>query len=426
MHKYQLPPAAEKALRFEQVELPNGLVIRLLPMPEYGAVHTIYGTHFGSINRAFEQGGKSVVLPAGTAHFMEHKMFENADGVDAFTLFGETGASSNAYTGFDRTSYIFTATDQLERNLDILLSFVGHPHFTKATVQKEQGIIGQEIGMYEDNPDARSLFGMMECLYHNHPVRDDIAGTVASIAEITPEILYACADAFYNPGNMVLAAAGNLTMKQLLAAVERAGLPAERAPATKRVFPAEPDTVATPRVAIEMPVAMPLFCLGFKEAPVQGSTTKTEVVCDLLCEMLCGDTSTLYRRLYDEGLVQPGFGGEFGCYDGCLQFIFSGESRQPEAVREAIFAEIARQRAEGMDAGQFDICKRMMYGEAIADLESVERVASVLSSSYFRGRTPAEELAVIAAVTLADVEEALHTMLQEDRSAFHLVNPVSE
>ncbi len=418
-----LPKAAEAALRFEEALLPNGLCVRLLPMPGYSAAHVIYAAGFGSIHRAFESGGETVRLPAGVAHFLEHKMFENEDGIDAFTLYGETGASANAYTGFDRTSYIFTATEQIDRNLDILLGFVGHAHFTEATVQKEQGIIAQEIGMYEDNADMRSLFGTMECLYHHHPIRDDIAGTADSIAQITPSLLYRCTNAFYVPGNMALCAAGNLTMPQLLGAIERAQLPSGKAPPVRRVFPAEPDSVYLPEKRLTMPVSMPVFALGFKETPPAGDTTRTEVVSDLLTELICGETSTLYRRLYDEGLVQPGFGGEYGLYDGCMQFIFSGESEQPEAVREALLAEIARQRREGIDPGQFDICKKMMYGEAIADFDSVERVASLLCSSYFHRRTPAGELAAIAAVTPDDINNALQSYLAEARSVFHVIEP---
>ncbi|NLW79480.1 MAG: insulinase family protein [Ruminococcaceae bacterium] len=419
----RLPAATEAALRFEEQILPNGLAVRLLRMPDYGAVHAIYATRFGSINRAFEHGGKSVVLPAGVAHFLEHKMFENADGVDAFSLYAETGAVANAYTGFDRTSYIFTATNQIDKNLDILLSFVGHPHFTRATVQKEQGIIAQEIGMYDDHAEMRCFYALLECLYHNHPVRDDIAGTVGSIAEITPELLYTCTDAFYNPSNMALCAAGNLTMEQLLDAVERAGLPAEKAAPTRRVFPEEPLTIAEKERRFKMAVAMPLFALGFKEKPVAGNSTHTEAVCDILGELLCGETSRLYRRLYDEGLVQPGFGGEYGHNDGCLYHMFSGESNQPEKVRDAILEEIVRQRREGIDPRQFDTCKRMMYGEAVAELESVQQVAGHLSTSYFRGRTPAAELAAIADMTLQDVEAALDEMLNEKRSAFVVVEP---
>ena len=215
MMQTDLPKAAQNALRFEEKKLPNGLVVRLLPMPEYGAAHVIYAAGFGSIDRNFKSKKESVNLPAGVAHFLEHKMFENEDGVDAFALYGETGASANAYTGFDRTSYIFTASSQIEKNLDILLSFVGHPHFTAETVAKEQGIIGQEIKMYEDHAELRCVFALLECLYHNHPVRDDIVGTVESISHITPQLLYACTDAFYNPGNMSLCAAGDISMEQL-------------------------------------------------------------------------------------------------------------------------------------------------------------------------------------------------------------------
>jgi predicted Zn-dependent peptidase len=277
--------------------------------------------------------------------------------------------------------------------------------------------------MYEDNAEMRCFFTLLECLYHNHPVRDDIAGTVASIAEITPEILYACTDAFYNPGNMALCVAGNVSMDTLLEAVERAGLPAEKAPPTRRVFPEEPRHVAAERKTLAMPVAMPLFALGFKELPVVGDTTQTEVVCDMLGELLCGETSTLYRRLYDEGLIQPGFACEFGCNQECLYFVVSGESNEPEKVRQAVFDEILRQRREGIDREQFEMCKRMMYGEAIADLESVERVATQLCASYFRRRTPAGELAAVAALTPQDVEEALAVMMKEETSAFVVVEP---
>lgn len=418
-----LPAAALQAAQFEEKILPNGLALRLLPMPGYSAVHAIYTTKFGSINRKFTQNGKTTQLPAGVAHFLEHKMFENEDGVDAFSLYAQTGASANAYTSFERTSYIFTASDELPRNLDILLSFVGHPHFTEATIAKEQGIIAQEIKMYDDHPEMRCFYALLECLYHNHPIREDIAGTVESIGEITPEMLYACTDAYYNPANMALCAAGNITMEQLEAAVQRAGLPQSPPPPTTSHYPEEPTTVKEKERRFAMSVAMPLFGIGFKENPALGRTVKQEVVCDILTELLCGETSTLYRRLYDEGLVQPGFGGEYGRVEGCLYFMFSGESEQPETVRTLLLEEIHRQRREGIDIEQFAIVKKMLYGDAIADLENVERVASMLSGSYFRGRTPADELAAVASVTPEDLTAALEGMLDEERSVFVVVEP---
>ena len=203
--------------------LPSGLTVLVRPMPGYSGTHVIYATRFGSIDRDFRLNGREVHLPAGVAHFLEHKMFEDQDG-DAFAKFAKTGANANAFTSFDRTCYLFTATQQLDESLDVLLGMVGHPYFTEQTIAKEQGIIGQEIKMYDDSADWRLITGLCECLYHSHPIRSDIAGSCESIAEITPGMLYDCCEAFYAPGNMVLAAAGNTTMEQVLAACARHGL----------------------------------------------------------------------------------------------------------------------------------------------------------------------------------------------------------
>lgn len=421
-----LPSAARAAMQFQEKILPNGLALRLMPMPEYNSAHVIYASSFGAINRGYVHNGKSIWLPAGVAHFLEHKMFENEDGTDASALFAETGAMSNAYTGFDRTSYIFTATNRIEQNLAILLSFVGHPYFTQQTVQKEQGIIGQEIKMYEDEPDLRCYFAMLAGLYHNHPVREDIVGTVQSIAEITPEMLYDCCNAFYVPSNMALCAAGNITMQQLEEAVYKAGLPQAKQAPVQRLFAPEPPSVASAGTQFEMAVAMPQFAIGFKETPPANQTAKMEVVCDMMVELLCGETSPLYHRLYDEGLVQAGFAGEAGGFTGCQYFGFTGESPQPEKVRELLLKEIARQRQNGIDASQFATCKNMMYGDAVSGLESVERRAGLLSATYFKGRTPEDELAAIAALTEADINEALNSMLCEDASTMAVVLPCKE
>ena len=418
-----LPKAALDALAFEEKTLPNGLVVRVLTMPEHDSAHVMFSTRFGSINTAFEQNGKRVNSPAGTAHFLEHKMFENEDGVDAFSLYAATGAQANAYTSFERTCYYFIATTQLDKNMDTLLSTVGKPFFTKETVEKEQGIIGQEIKMYDDIADFRVLFASLATLYHNHPIKDDIAGTVESIAEITPEHLYTCCEAFYHPGNMVLTATGKITMEQVLQAVERAGLPQEKMAPVTRVFPQEPEEIVQKYGELTMEVSLPLFSINFKEKPVQGCTLKAEVVCDMLTELICGETSPLYRHLYDSGLVQPGFSGEYGVFDGGLHFAFAGESQEPEKVKELLFAEIERLRKEGIDEEQFEICKKMMYGSTIADLSSVDRVNTMLTSSYFRGRTPVEELMASASVTLQEVEEALHSMLDFEKSSLFVIWP---
>ena len=335
--------------------LPSGLTVIVRPMPGYSGTHVIYATRFGSIDRDFRLDDKEVHLPAGVAHFLEHKMFEDQDG-DAFAKFAKTGANANAFTAFDRTCYLFTATEQLDESLDVLLEMVGKPYFTQQTIDKEQGIIGQEIKMYDDSADWRLITGLCECLYHSHPIRSDIAGTCESIATITPEMLYDCCKAFYAPNNMVLAAAGNTTMEQILAACERNGLmeprPAER---VQRLWRDEPMTLAAKEKTLRMPVAKPCFGLGFKEEPLPSGDLRSEMLYELILCCICGGMSKLYRRLYDEGLTNPGFGGEVLRVDGCCCILFTGESDAPDTVRQLLLDEIARVRAEGMDREIFTL-----------------------------------------------------------------------
>ena len=271
----------EKTVADQWQTLPSGLTVLVRPMPGYSSTHVIYATKFGSIDRDFCLNGQTVHLPAGVAHFMEHKMFEDEDG-DAFAKYAKTGANANAFTSFDRTCYLFTATQQLDESLDVLLGMVGRPYFTEQTIAKEQGIIGQEIKMYDDSADWRLITGLCECLYHSHPIRSDIAGTVESIAEITPEMLYDCCKAFYAPNNMVLAAAGSTSMEQILAACARHGLmearPVER---VQRLWTEEPMTLAATEKTITMPVSKPCFGIGFKEQPLQHDDLRSEILYDL-------------------------------------------------------------------------------------------------------------------------------------------------
>ena len=413
--------AVRRAAAFESTVLENGLTVRVHTMPGFTGVHAVYGTKFGSIDRAFALDGKRVDLPAGIAHFLEHKMFENEEG-DAFTLYARTGASANAYTSFDKTCYIFTASGNVAENLDILLGFVSRPYFTAATVEKEQGIIGQEIKQYDDAPDWRLMFAMYECLYTAHPVRDDIAGSVESIAQITPEILYACTDAFYRPQNMVLAVAGNVTMDEVLAACARADTPV-KAGTVERIASAEGPDVAEPYREFSMAVAKPLLGVGFKETPPAGDALKTEIICDMLTELICGSMTPLYRRLYDEGLVSPGFSGEILSLPGALSFLFGGETPEPETVRGLLLDEIARLKREGVDEELFTLCKNQLYGELVQDLENIEDVAGALASSFFRGRTPADEIETLASVTLSDENGAMRAMLCTERSATVIIRP---
>ena len=408
---------------FLRIKHKSGLTLLLCPMKGYSSAYALFGTEYGSVETSFiDKDGALVQIPAGTAHFLEHKMFESEEG-DAFALYAKTGASANAYTSFDKTAYLFSCSDNFKESLSILMHLVSEPYFTPQTVEKEQGIIGQEIKMYDDSPDWRIMTGLFGCLYHNHPIRNDIAGTVESIAQITPEMLYDCCKGFYNSGNMVLAVAGNITTDQVLAACKRAKLPAKPAQ-VKRIQPQEPETVAKERLEFSMQLAKPCLGVGFKEAPVEGA--KAEIICDMLTELVCGGMTDFYRSLYDQGLVNPGFGGEFLVLDGCCCFLFTGETDQPEKVRGLLMDEIERLRKEGVDEELFTLCKNQSYGEMLQDLENIEDSATALAGSFFRKRSLTEEIEALASVTRQEVDEALQTMLRPERSSTVIIWPKQE
>ena len=403
--------------------LPSGLTVLVRPMPGYSGTHVIYATRFGSIDRDFRLNGREVHLPAGVAHFLEHKMFEDQDG-DAFAKFAKTGANANAFTSFDRTCYLFTATQQLDESLDVLLGMVGHPYFTEQTIAKEQGIIGQEIKMYDDSPDWRLLNALFRCLYADHPLRDDIAGTVESIAELTPQMLYSCTKAFYAPSNMVLSVAGKITLAQAVDACKRNGLYRARAPhEVEWAIPAQSGPLPHREAVFTMPVTKPCFGVAYREEPLAEGDIKRELLLDMLGDLVVGGLTKLYRRLYDEALVNPEFSGDFIAVRGACAVAFTGESDTPREVVELLQAEIERMRRDGVDPEVFMLVKNQMYGELLGDVEAVDDAAEEAAAACLKGRTLADEIAALAELTVDDANALLRTALREENRAYVQIDP---
>ena len=403
--------------------LPSGLTVLVRPMPGYSGTHVIYATRFGSIDRDFRLNGREVHLPAGVAHFLEHKMFEDQDG-DAFAKFAKTGANANAFTSFDRTCYLFTATQQLDESLDVLLGMVGHPYFTEQTIAKEQGIIGQEIKMYDDSPDWRLLNALFRCLYADHPLRDDIAGTVESIAELTPQMLYSCTKAFYAPSNMVLSVAGKITLAQAVDACKRNGLYRARAPhEVEWAIPAQSGPLPHREAVFTMPVTKPCFGVAYREEPLAEGDIKRELLLDMLGDLVVGGLTKLYRRLYDEALVNPEFSGDFIAVRGACAVAFTGESDTPREVVDLLQAEIERMRRDGVDPEVFMLVKNQMYGELLGDAEAVDDAAEEAAAACLKGRTLADEIAALAELTVDDANALLRTALREENRAYVQIDP---
>lgn len=400
----------------------TGLTILVYPKPGYSTSYAVIGTNYGSIDDALKvKGGEEKVLPWGTAHFLEHKLFESEE-LDAFERFAETGASANAYTTFDRTCYLFSCSSNFQKNLEILLDFVQHPYFTQATVEKEQGIIGQEIRMYLDEPGWQVLFNLLKSLYHKHPVKVDIAGTEESISHITADLLYECYESFYNLNNMVLACAGNVTVDDVLAICD-ASLQETPEVLVERPGKGEPADIVQPSIAQEFAVTIPTFALGFKEThetPIR--TVKERILTDILMDVVAGETSELYERLLREGLIDTGFGYEYFTGPGYATVLFEGRSRDPETVAEAIRAEVRRLRETGVDPEQFDRLRKMNYGKTVMSYNDIDGLANGLVGAYMSGAELFEELDLYREITVEDANEQLEHQMLEEYSALSVVH----
>lgn len=391
--------------KYYEIEHSSGLRIFVLPKEGYRSTYAIIGTPFGSINTEFDLKEGKVRVPDGIAHYLEHKLFESEDG-DAFAKYAETGANANAYTSFDKTCYLFNCTEQFEKSLSILLELVTSPYFTDETVAKEQGIIGQEIKMYEDSPEWRVLFNLLGAMYHNHPVKVDIAGSIESIAEITPESLYTCYNSYYNLHNMALSVVGNADVDTVLKICDKY-LSKQDKTDVESIFPAEPCEVKENYVEQIFPVAVPIFNMGFKLKADRLHNEEELALLDILLFMLSSSTSPMYRELMDKGLINSTFSYEMFEGGGYSAILFSGESRDPESAAEIIRAYFEKAQSEGLDNQDFADAKKATYGDALSSLNSVETIANMLEDFYFSKRNI---FAYYDAIGNADIDKAFELL----------------
>ena len=404
--------------------LSSGLRIYILEKPQYNSSYAIFGTKYGSIDTMFSVNGETVSVPEGIAHFLEHKLFESEDG-DAFTKYAKTGAYANAFTSFDKTCYLFSCSDKFYENLAILLDFVQSPYFTEATVKKEQGIIGQEIRMYDDSPAWRVMFNMLLSMYSKHPVRIDIAGTVESIAKIDAELLYKCYNTFYNPSNMFICIAGNVNAEKVLQQI-KTSIKASEPIEIDRITADEPDEVANNYVEQKLAVAQPMFCFGFKESMSKPErSVKHKISSAILLEILVGEASPLYKKLTNMGLINDEFSTEYFTGYGYAATIFEGESSDPRAVAEEIKKEIARLKAEGIDKKLFTAVRAGMYGNAIRLFDSVEGIAMQMVDAAMCDTGVFDDIKYLKSVTSEDVYKRL-LKLEDEKSVLSVIMPVEE
>ncbi|MBR6874061.1 MAG: insulinase family protein [Ruminococcus sp.] len=401
---------------------PSGLDVLIMPMEGFTTTEALFAVKYGSVNNCFKtlDTGDFISVPDGIAHYLEHKLFEGEE-CGAFEQFAGTGASANAFTSFDVTAYTFSASSDYREPLAILLDFVQNPYFTEENVEKERGIIAQEIKMTNDSPTRALFFEMLTSMYHRNPVRIDIAGTVESIGEITSELLYKCYNTFYNLHNMVLSIAGNVDEETVLRICDEHLKPVENRMLECR-FPEEPAGVVKHRSEITRQVGVPLFSFGFKCPPLTGrELLRTSIAADLMLKVLFGSMSDWYKNAFESGLINSSFGCEvFSSDQGYLMLILTGEAKDPEAVYDSIC-----QKIRSLDFAQFDTellssLIKAAYGSEIMRSNVVSECAESMCFSYLQGVSCFDTLDIMSGLTAEEVFAA-SSMLDIERSSFCVV-----
>ncbi|GGA39271.1 EF-P 5-aminopentanol modification-associated protein YfmH [Paenibacillus physcomitrellae] len=414
----------QETLYHEKME--NGLEVYVLPKPGFSKTYATFSTKYGSIDNHFKvEGQDEVKVPDGIAHFLEHKMFEEPEG-DIFSTFASHGASANAFTSFNQTVYLFSATDHVYENIETLVNFVQNPYFTDQNVEKEKGIIGQEINMYQDNPDWRVYFGLIEAFYKVHPVHIDIAGTVESIGTITKETLYTCYNAFYHPSNMLLFVVGGVDPEQVLKLIRdnQAGKDYKPQGSIERLFEQEPEAVAEAKKIIKLPVSLPKCLFGFKDTKV-GLTgealIRRDLVTKLMLDLLFGSSTKLYQKLYDMELISDSFGHEYNSDENYSFSAVGGDTRDPDLLLSTVKEEVSKLAGSGFERSDFERAVKKKIGGHLRMLNSPENIAHEFTRYRFRGGDLFSVVQLYESITLDEVNERLREHADWNQLAVSLV-----
>lgn len=404
--------------------LPNGLEVIVVHKPFHAKHYAFFATRYGGMDLRFRCGEQWQDTPAGIAHYLEHKMFDTKDG-SATQQLAKNGAVDNAFTSNSMTAYYFECTEKFYDSLRVLLQFVSVPYFTEESVARERGIIEQEIRMTDDDPEWRVYKNLMECLYTDSPVRVSVAGSVESIARITPQILYDCHTAFYTPSNMVLVCVGNIELDEVCDLAAEI-LPAEKGSPIERDYGTEESLIPAQRqVEMEMEISMPMFLTGYKcSAPPDGEALLREnIIGDMACDVLFGDSSPLYNRLYEEGHINGSLGGNYDVLPGVAYLYVGGDAKDPHFVSGEITKEARRLSEEGIDETFYQQIRRATYGQMLRSLNSFENIAVSMAEGHFRDFDYYNFPEIFESVTKADIEEFLRNNIVPEHAAISIIHP---
>lgn len=408
-------------------KLENGLTVMIIPKKGIRKKYAIWGTHYGSNNSKFVASGEKemTVVPDGVAHFLEHKMFEQEGGTNSLDVLSALGVNANAYTTNDHTAYLFESTENFEAAFDELANYIQHPYFTDENVEKEKGIIGQEIMMYDDEPNWVVYINAVKAMYSKNPVRLDIAGTIESISKIDKDILYKCYNTFYNPSNMVLVLCGDFDPEKTIEYVKQKQVNKEKIGKIDRVYEEEPEEINQKEIVKKMEVSIPSFIIGYKDKVVIKDIVKRHIAIEIILSLLIGKSSNLYRELYNSGLMLQEAELAYEFTDNYAHVMIGGQSKEPKKVQEFLNKEIENMKKSGFNEEDFNRIKRMIYGDYIKEYNEVGDISRMFLSDYFKGINSFDYIEEIEKIDMEYVMSVLKEVFNEDKQVISIVEPLN-
>lgn len=405
-------------------KLKNGLTVMIIPKKGIQKKYIIWGTHYGSNDNKFVVPGENepIEVPKGVAHFLEHKMFEQENGKNSLDVLTSIGVNANAYTTNDHTAYLYECTDNFYEALDEFMDYVQHPYFTDENVEKEKGIIGQEIMMYDDYPEWKVYLNALEAMYHEHPVKLDITGTIETISHIDKEILYKCYNTFYNPSNMAMVVCGDFEPEKLLEEIKSRLVKKEANGEIKRIYPEEAETIVQEKIEQNMDVSQPLFTIGIKDKVADNKEkVRKHIAIEILLNMIIGKSSKLYKELYDEGLLfsVPSIDYEFS--RGYAHILVTGQSPEPEKVYEKFKDTVSKMKESSIDIPEFNRIKKRIYGEYVKEYNDTADIARMFLADFFKEINSFDYLEEIPTINEQYLEQILKNVFDDKKMIISVI-----
>ena len=412
---------------FEKLE--NGMPILIIPKKNMKKKYMIWGVNYGANDSKFiiPNENKEIEVPNGVAHFLEHKMFEQENGRNSLDVLTSLGVEANAYTTNDHTAYLFECTDNFYPAMEELMDYVQNPYFTDENVEKEKGIIGQEIKMYEDYPDWNVYLNALQAMYHKNPVKINIVGTIESISKIDKEVLYKCYNTFYRPDNMVMVICGDFEPEKLLSEIKARIKPNNQSEKVERIYPEEPDSIVKEKVEQKLDVSQPIYAIGIKDIPtncLKGNNEeiiKKYLAVNMILELIIGKSSSLYKRLYNKGTIYNGITYDYEMYKTFSHIIISGQSKEPEEIYEELKKEIIKLKEEGINESDFNRIKKKFYGEYIVQFNDVGEIARMFLTDYIKGLNSFDYLEQIKNINVEYLVDVLKDVFKEEKMVISIV-----